>query len=149
MEELFKKIIERITETMPFLSLVDEDYGQLETDEDTYPVTFPCVLVGNVDADWNDIGLGKQMGTVHFTARLAIDCYDDTHATSGTACKVADRMRMANRLYTALQGFRPLDNMGEMFRTKTRYFSLPGAVKVYEHTFEFEVNDDSALQSAE
>lgn len=40
MEELFIKILQLITEEMPELSLVDEDYGQLETEEDTYPVTF-------------------------------------------------------------------------------------------------------------
>lgn len=30
---------------MPELSLVDEDYGQLNTAEDIYPVTFPAVLI--------------------------------------------------------------------------------------------------------
>mgnify|MGYP003390433966 CR=1 FL=1 len=89
MEELFIKILQLITEEMPELSLVDEDYGQLETEEDTYPVTFPCVLIGNVEADWNDIGMGTQKGVVKMSARLAIDCYDDTHYGSGTEDKVA------------------------------------------------------------
>ena len=48
MEELFKLIIELITNKMTGLSLVDEDCGQLEAgiEEDAYPVTFPCVLIG-------------------------------------------------------------------------------------------------------
>lgn len=145
MERLFVEILKRIAEKMPQLSLVDEDYGQLETQDDTYPVTFPCVLVGNADVNWNDIGMGKQMGTATLTARLAIDCYDDTHLGSGTEERTACRLRMANELYTALQGFCPVGNMGSMYRVKTRFYSLPGAIKVYEHIFEFEVNDDSAV----
>lgn len=146
MEELFIKMLEQIRNKMPGLSLIDEDYGQLETQEDTYPVTFPCVLFGNLEADWNDIGLGKQMGTVTMSARLAIDCYDDTHAGSGTETFIAERLKMANKLYTAIQGYQPLDIMGEMYRTKTRFYSLPGGIKVYEYIFAFEVNDDSACQ---
>lgn len=64
MEQIFISILELISREMPELSLVDEDYGQLETDEDTYPVTFPCALVGNMEADWNDIGMGTQKGIV-------------------------------------------------------------------------------------
>lgn len=146
MEELFIKMLEQIRNEMPELSLIDEDYGQLETQEDTYPVTFPCVLFGNLEADWNDIGLNKQMGTATMSARLAIDCYDDTHAGSGTEAYVAERLRMANNLYVALQGFQPLDNMGAMYRTKTRFYPLPGGIKVYEYIFKFELNDDSACQ---
>lgn len=144
MEELFIKILEQIRQEMPELSLVDEDYGQLETDEDTYPVTFPCALVGNLEADWNDIGLGTQKGTVQFSARLAVDCYHDTHYGSGTEDKVAQRLSLANRLYTALQCFCPLPDMGPIFRTKTRFYSMPGAVKVYEYIFQFEMHDSSA-----
>ena len=86
MEEIFIAIMEHIAETMPELSYIDEDYGQLEPteDQDNYPVTFPCVLIGNTESDWNDIGYGVQKSESLVTVRLAIDCYDDTHYTSGT-----------------------------------------------------------------
>ena len=49
MESLLYQLINHIKEQMPSLSLVDEDYGQLEAidkeDMQTYPVTFPCVLI--------------------------------------------------------------------------------------------------------
>ena len=84
MEEIFIAIMERIAEKMPELSYIDEDYGQLEAgaEEDHYPVTFPCVLVGNAESDWNDLGYGVQKSESLITIRLAIDCYDDTHYTS-------------------------------------------------------------------
>ena len=58
MEEIFIAIMERIAEKIPELSYIDEDYGQLEAgaEEDHYPVTFPCVLIGNAESDWNDLG---------------------------------------------------------------------------------------------
>jgi hypothetical protein len=48
MDEIFIAIMEQIAQEMPELSLIDEDYGQLEmgAEEDQYPVTFPCVLIG-------------------------------------------------------------------------------------------------------
>lgn len=44
MEEIFIEIMEQIAREMPELSLIDEDYGQLEmgAEEDHYPVTFHC-----------------------------------------------------------------------------------------------------------
>ncbi len=39
MEAIFTSILYLINREIPELSLVDEDYGQLETAEDTYPVT--------------------------------------------------------------------------------------------------------------
>lgn len=146
MEQIFISILELISREMPELSLVDEDCGQLETEEDTYPVTFPCALVGNMEADWDDIGMGVQKGVVTLTVRLAIDCYDDTHLGSGTAGKVVERLRMAKRLYAALQCSTHSQDMGPMYRIKSRYYSRPGMVKVYEFIFQFEVHDDSAAE---
>ena len=124
MDELFSLFIQRISEWMPELTLVDEDYGQLEAglEEETYPVTFPCVLIGNLEADWENLTGGGQRGTVFFSVRLAVDCYDDTHYGSGTESKVAERLLMANRVYAALQGFRPNNSMTALVRTKSRFY---------------------------
>ena len=40
MEELFNLIQTAVADGMLELTLVDEDYGQLQTDEDTYPVSY-------------------------------------------------------------------------------------------------------------
>lgn len=145
MEEIFIAIMQRIAAKMPELSLVDEDYGQLETQEDTYPVTFPCVLVGNMDSNWNDIGLGLQKSESFITVRLAIDCYNDTHYTSGSYESVRERQLMAKELYKALQGFECGEDITSLVRVKSRDFSLPGAIKVYETTYQFTVHDESAM----
>ena len=62
MGDIFIAIMEKIAEAMPQLALIDEDYGQLEGREDmeTYPVTFPAVLIGYADSDWKDLGWGRK-----------------------------------------------------------------------------------------
>lgn len=146
MDELLLNIMQHIADEMPELMLVDEDYGQLETQEDTYPVTFPCVLVGNMAGDWQDLGYsGAQQGNVTLTARLAIDCYDDTHIGSTQEDAIAGRQRMARKLYRALQMERFADDMGPLSRVKSQDYTLPKGIKVYEQTYRFEYHDRSAM----
>ena len=129
MEEIFIAIMERIAEKMPELSYIDEDYGQLEAgaEEDHYPVTFPCVLVGNAESDWNDLGYGVQKSESLITIRLAIDCYDDTHYTSGTYDKVRERQLKAKELYKALQEFQCTEETSPLVRGKE-----PGTIRCRE-----------------
>lgn len=141
MEQILINILNRIDDQVPGLSLVDEDYGQLEFVEDTYPVTFPCVLVGNINTDWEGTKQGCQRGKATFTTRLAIDCYDDTHVSSGTTGKIAERMALKKAVVNALQGFIPDNCASPMFRQNSRDFSLAGGIKVYETTFRFSVHD--------
>jgi len=146
MEEILIVILNRIKEKVAGLSLIDEDTGQLETEEDTYPVTFPCILVGNTDINWTDVGLGVQKGEAQLTVKLAIDCYDDTHIGSGSTEKIRDRQRLSNEVYKALQGFRLNRYMSAMARVKSHDYTLPGNIKVYEKIFRFHYHDESAKQ---
>lgn len=148
MEEIFIAIMEQIAREMPELSLIDEDYGQLEmgADEDHYPVTFPCVLIGNTDSNWHDLGGGAKNSESFITVRLAIDCYDDTSYASGTYEKARQRHETANKLYKALQCFECTENTSPLVREKSRDYSLPGCIKVFETTYSFTLHDESACQ---
>lgn len=149
MEEIFIAIMEQIAREMPELSLIDEDYGQLEmgADEDHYPVTFPCVLIGNTDSSWNDLGYGAQNSESTVTVRLAIDCYHDTSYASGTYGKARGRQQLANKLYKALQGLECSEDASPLVREKSRDYALPGYIKVFEMTFSFTLHDESAMGS--
>lgn len=151
MEEIYQAIIEIIQNEMPEIVYVDEDYGQLEAldaeGSDNYPVLFPCVLIGNVNADWEDIGMGAQTGNIELTVRLGIDCYHDTHAGSGTTGRVSERLAMNNRLFRALQCRQFNRDMDGMARIKSRDYTLTGNIKVYETVFSFSYHDESALLS--
>lgn len=131
METLFLSIQKQVADNMPELSLVDEDYGQLHPQEDTYPVTFPAVLIQVEEIDWQDIGGGKQKGNASIRVKLAIDCYHDTHYTSGTANKASDRMGLYKKMHKKLNQFKS-GSYAPLKRIKSVFYSLPGGVKVYE-----------------
>lgn len=141
MEELFNDIQQHIADGMPVLSLVDENYGQLQTDEDTYPVTFPCVLIDAPVIEWENLNNRSQNGRCTITVTLAIDCYDDTHFGSGTEGKVAERQRLASELNGLLHLQKPQGATGPMIRKKSRNYNLPGGVKAYEMVYEVMVID--------
>lgn len=148
MEQIILEIMKLISASLPELSLIDEDYGQLELQsaEDTYPVTFPCVLIGNAEGNWDTLSDCAQRGKISLTVRLAIDCYDDTHIGSGTEDKIIERMQLNNRLYVSLQGKAVVDGMTELHRIHSRDFSLFRGIKCYETIFSFATMDESAAQ---
>ena len=139
MENLFNGIQTHIATNMPKLSLVDENYGQLQTKEDTYPVTFPCVLIDTPQTEWENLSAGAQRGKCRLTVQLAIDCYEDTHYGSGTEGKIAQRQKMANKLHSLLHLLRMQNVCGPMIRKTSRGYSLPGGIKVYEIVYEMMV----------
>jgi hypothetical protein len=152
METLFLSVQKRIADNMPELAVVDEDYGQLNTEAETYPVTFPCALIQLEEIDWQDVGGGKQKGTATVRVKLAIDCYDDTHYSSGTAQKAADRMQLYKKMHQTLNMFkggilRDFDgnvidkSFMPLRRTKSVFYSLPGGIKVYEGVYSCQMLD--------
>lgn len=145
MNETIIELIDRIKKAMPELQLIDEDYGQLETDpKDQYPVLFPCVLISNVNVNWDNTAAmtsSVQIGTAEVTVRLAIDCYDDTHAGSGTTGRIAERASMNRRLVTALHGYRPKGAASSMRRTHSEATTTQYNWKIYDTTFQWKVKD--------
>lgn len=141
MEYLFNTIQAAIAEGMPELTLVDEDYGQLQTEEETYPVTFPCALINLPGIDWQTITDNYQRGTVTIVTKLCMDCYDDTYYASGTAYKAAERIVQFKKLHDIVRLLEP-DNATPLERTSSRWYSLPGGIKVYESTYECIVEDE-------
>lgn len=144
MESILYNIIERIREEMPSLSMVDEDYGQLEAIDkenvDMYPLTYPAVLIDAPQTEWSCIAGKSQKGTVKVAVRLIIDCYDDTHHTSGTMEKILERAEMVNELHRCLQGWCPSDD-GALIRTQSRFYTWNHGIKVYEAEYTVAVTD--------
>lgn len=145
MQQFLLLLLQHVAQQFPNLSLVTEDCGQLETQEDTYPVTFPCVLIGNSDTNWRDLDeIGdSQRGEANITVRLAIDCYDDVHIGSTQEASMAERLQMAHDIHKALQGieFEECDNVWPLSRIKSRDYTLPGNIKVYESIYRLFIHD--------
>ncbi len=138
MESVKLALMKRIEKTMPEVH-IDEDYGQLESQIDQYPVMFPCVLIGMGDTEWQPMANrpGVQQGRTSVTLKLAIDCYDDTHVGSTTEDKIAEREQMTDRMFRAVQGLRLSPKMSELDRRRSTEYALDDGIKVYEVTFEY------------
>jgi hypothetical protein len=138
MEQLLESLINLLGENMPELSFIDEDYGQLEMinqeNRDTYPLTFPAVLIDAPDVIWSNIAGLSQKGTCTIRAKLIIDCYDDTHHGSGTTELIAERAALRAKLHRLLQGYR-IEGMTELIRTSSRFYTWDHGIKVYEQTY--------------
>lgn len=143
MQQFLLLLLQHVAQQFPNLSLVTEDCGQLETQEDTYPVTFPCVLIGNSDTNWRDLdeAADSQRGDATITVRLAIDCYDDVHIGSTQEASIAQRLQMAHDIHKSIQGieFEECENVWPLSRIKSSDYTLPGNIKVYEAIYRFTV----------
>ena len=138
MESMICNLVAHISEEMPELATVDEDYGQLENldDErrDMYPLSFPAVLIENTDTQWSDIAGKSQKGDAMLRVRLIIFCYDDTQVVCGTEEAVEEREEMRRRLHRILQGYRPMDD-GVLMRKRSKFYTWYHGIKVYEITY--------------
>lgn len=138
MESLLVNLIGKIAGELPWAGTVDEDYGQLEAldDEniDMYPLTFPAVLIDLPGTEWSDAGDLSQRGVCEVRVRLAIDCYDDTHAGSQTTDRIMQREEKRKALHALLQGYR-VSSEGSLIRTRSKFFTFNHGIKVYEATY--------------
>lgn len=138
MESLLVNLIDKIAGELPWVRTMDEDYGQLEAldDEnvDMYPLTFPAVLIDLPGTEWNDAGDLSQRGVCEVRVRLAIDCYDDTHAGSQTTDRIMQREEKRKALHALLQGYR-VSSEGALIRTRSKFFTFNHGIKVYEATY--------------
>ena len=138
MESLLVNLINKIAGELPWARTVDEDYGQLEAldDEniDMYPLTFPAILIDLPGTEWSDAGDLSQRGVCEVRVRLAIDCYDDTHAGSQTIDRIMQREEKRKALHALLQGYRA-SSEGALIRTRSKFFTFNHGIKVYEATY--------------
>ena len=138
MEKLLESLINLFGQEMPELSTIDEDYGQLEMinqeNRDTYPLTFPALLIDAADVSWSNIAGLSQKGEATVRARLIIDCYDDTHYGSTTTDRISERAALRAKVHKLLQGYR-IDDEAQLIRTNSRFYTWDHGIKVYEQTY--------------
>ena len=138
MEKLLQDLINLFGQQMPELSTIDEDYGQLEMIDqegrDTYPLTYPAVLIDAPDTKWSNIAGLSQKGDATIRARLILDCYDDTHYGSTTTDRIAERAALRRKVHKLLQGYR-VDEESTLIRTSSRFYTWNHGIKVYEQTY--------------
>lgn len=145
METLFNDLQQHLaTKFGGRISLIDEDYGQLEAlqnGEDQYPVTFPCILISAPQTEWRNLKPNIQQGTLSLTVRLAFDCYDDTHYGSTQENQAAERMAIAREMNRYIHGWQFEGCHGCMIRTASQQNNYPHGIKVYSHAYTAKVEE--------
>lgn len=138
MEQLLESLITLFGTEMPELLTIDEDYGQLEMinqeNRDTYPLTFPAVLIDAPDVMWSNIAGLSQKGDATIRVKLIIDCYDDTHYGSTTTDRIAARSELRRKVHKLLQGYR-INDETMLIRTNSKFYTWDHGIKVYEQTY--------------
>lgn len=149
MEYITAQLIDHIATTLPWLSFVDEDTGQLEAlgDEtrDNYPLTFPAALINIDSVDWSNAAEGDQIGQANIRVRLIIGCYDDMHAGSMGKEKAAERQALCRQVNSTVSGFRPTGE-GGLLRTRSAYFVGFHGIKVYDQFYTLTINEATNLR---
>ena len=144
MELFLYQIIDHVKEGMPSLSLVDENYGQLEnidqSEADMHPLTYPAVLIDLQEASWSNLKGKSQKRTFKLNVELLIHCYDDTHDNSGTMDAIKERSAMVEELHRLLQGYRPKED-GALVRETSKFYTANHGIKVYEMVYSVVATD--------
>jgi len=142
MEDILLGLLDAIEEGVQELSQVDQYIGQLETEEDTYPVTFPCCLVNLSAIEWKTLAQGYQRGTVKVDIYVAIDCYDDMHKNSGTREKVRERLQLLAKVHDVVRELAPEGAEEPFERIATSFYSLKGGIAVYQTAYTAVISGD-------
>ena len=105
MHILYKSVLTQLSSNVPELVWIDEETGQLEFEEENYPVTFPACLIDIQQIDWETRGKQNQEGDAIIVFRIAFDIYEDTHKDSPDMDIALNRLKLLNKIHSFLQGF--------------------------------------------
>jgi len=134
MNSLFIRIREKINNDAVLGDFyVDENYGQLDTENDFNEVDFPCILLDIPQTEWDNLVHGTQMGVCTVKVSLAIDCKDEELGNSINE-GIEKREMYFNRMHKLLHNF-SAENCTPLIRKSFQTQSLPSLIKVYECTY--------------
>lgn len=144
MDILYLSLLRRLEAEVSELKWIDEESGQLELPEESYPVQFPCILIDIQNIKWETQGKRQQYGDCLLRFRIAFDIYEDTHKNAPDLQTALNRLKLVNKIHTALEHFGGFiladpDNVGQYFdkhfkrlvRVNTATEQRQDALKVY------------------
>lgn len=110
--QAFLSLIARITEQVPEIKWIDQDFGQLENYTDRPAVQFPCVLIDFPDQHFKELGDGDQWGEVTIQLRIGFAAFSSANSAAPTSAQelALQYYEIENKLFAALNGWVPLYN---------------------------------------
>jgi hypothetical protein len=115
MIDLFSAIQDQLAQEVPELLFIDLDTQQVERQDNSYELQFPCVLI-NFNAQWS--GADVQRGEVSIDFRVYFQITADTHHESPNKSDAFTELELMNKIHSKLQGFKG-DSFTKLIRLST------------------------------
>lgn len=147
MDKLLIDITERLTEKVPALKYIDEDFGQLDYYSNHPPVKYPCALVDATEATWTNTLKREQTGLVQVVIRVADLKLSNTSgkAPQGQKDKAFAVFTILKDVYKALQGWTGSQHYAGLIRMSNKRIKRDDGVRIYEIRFTTQLKDSSAV----
>jgi len=142
MDEIFLALLQKIADEVQELREVDMDWGQLETQEETYPIDFPCCLIDISNVAWEQTGVPFQTGLATVKLKIAVNMLDDTHFSGGKFQNAVNRLAVVKSVHNTVNLFRD-EGFSKLVRSNTRRYNMPGGIKVTELEYETAISEIS------
>jgi hypothetical protein len=148
---LFLLLQQHVVDTVPDITYVDQDLGQLNPDsEGSFPVTFPCLLIDFEDFIFKDLGENVQTAVGTILLKLGFSTY------SSSAQSAPEETREAAlayydiewALHKALQGWDAGDYYGHLDRTSVTTQTRTDSLRVRELRYTVAFEDYSTKYDA-
>jgi hypothetical protein len=142
MKELLEAIQARISDKVPAIKYVDEDWGQLDYYSSTPPVQWPCCLIDADNITWANLGNKQQQGTGTVVLHVANKKLTNTSAKApvtqrNKAYAIQD---VIQELHEALHTYLPTKNGGTLIRKSTGRNKRDDGIQHYIITYQCKVN---------
>lgn len=123
--QMFLELQARITEMVPEIRFVEQDFGQLESPDDMgrYPVSWPCVLIDFPDTKYSDLSNNVQEADdVMINLRLGFPAFSYTSSLQPVHIREQGLkfLEIENRIYQQLHSWAP----DELCQPLARRFAL-------------------------
>jgi hypothetical protein len=140
---LFLLLQQRVQDNVPGISFIDQDLGQLNPNpDDTFPVTFPCLLIDLNYFTFKDLGENVQTAAGTIVFRLGFSTYSssDQSAPEETKETALQFYELEWALHKAFQGWDAGDYFGHLNRISVHTEKRSDALRVRElrYTVAFE-----------
>jgi hypothetical protein len=116
----------RIQQYVPEILLIEQDWGQIDNNDTTPAISWPCVLIDFTPSDFSNESELVQWGNVTVQLRLAFPpvTAPDTVTSQALACYETEA-----KLYKALQGWQPAGEDGNAIGEKLMRLQVTSAVR--------------------
>lgn len=150
MKTIIKNIEEQLTQNVPELKYIDENWGQLDEYAQYPPVKWPCAIIDMPSIQFSNIGIDcsrtpqhRQQGEANISISIANLKLGNTSANAPNTQKQQARSiwDIIEKVHACMQGFRPNNNTGALIRTNMQRTQRDDGVQEYNVTYSLGINN--------